>query len=311
MSYFQKMITFVHKIIIMRLVDKVIICILFLFTNFCVYSQNVIKNLPRTVILTESDVSLEEDETLSLDSLINRASLGIIDSTVIPAAKLYNYVWDNRTVNPYQQRVIDMPDTVLIDFSHYCHPNKNVVTSDFGFRRGWRFHYGIDTRLKTGDSICSSFGGMVRIVQRGRAYGNYIVIRHFNGLETVYGHLSKTFVKVNQVVRAGDIIALGGNTGRSTGPHLHYEIRYLGQPISPRELIDFENYTAKYRILDLCADHFTYAKELEKVRYYTVRKGDTLSGISIKLGISVDRICQLNSIRRNGILRIGQRLRYT
>jgi len=295
----------------MKFTKKFLFVSLLIFISIYTYSQNVINHLPPPVILTESEISLEEDEIISLDSLISAGYSGIIDSTMIPAAKLYNYVWDNLQVTPYQQRLIDMPDTVLIDFSHYCHPNRNAVTSDFGFRRGWKFHYGIDTRLKTGDSICSSFGGMVRIVQRGRAYGNYIVIRHFNGFETVYGHLSKTFVKVNQVVRAGEIIALGGNTGRSTGPHLHYEIRYLGNPISPRELIDFENYTAKYRIVDLCADYFAYAKELEQVRYYTVRSGDTLSHISGKTGVSIDKLCQLNNIKRNTILRVGQRLRFT
>ena len=295
----------------MRLIENFVGCILFLFISFNAYSQDFMQYLPPPVILTEAEVSIEEDETVFLDSLINMVSLGIMDSTVIPAAKMYNYVWDNKLVNPYKQRVIDMTDTVVIDFSQYCHPNKNVVTSDFGYRRGWRFHYGIDTRLKTGDSICSSFGGMVRIVQRGRAYGNYIVIRHVNGLETVYGHLSKTLVKVNQVVRAGEVIGLGGNTGRSTGPHLHYEIRYLGQPISPRELIDFENYTAKYRILDLNAKYFAYAKEQEKVNYYIVRKGDTLSGISHKVGVSVEKICQLNKIKKTTVLRIGQRLRCT
>ncbi len=303
---------FVRKIIVMRFVDKIIFLALFIFVNNYAYSQDFMGNLPRPTLMTEAEITLEEDEAgISLDSLIYLTNGGMIDSTVVPAAKLYNYVWCNQLVNPYQQRVIDIPDTMHIDFSQYCHPNKNVVTSDFGFRRGWRFHYGIDTRLKVGDSICSSFDGMVRIVRRGRAYGNYVVIRHFNGLETVYGHLSKTLVKVNQVVRAGEIIALGGNTGRSTGPHLHYEIRYLGQPISPRELIDFENYTAKYRILDLCANHFAYAKDLEKVRYYTVRKGDTLSGISRKVGVSLDKICQLNNIRKNTVLRVGQKLRFT
>ena len=298
-----------RKIIIMRLI---IACIIFFLIGICTYSQNIIKNLPPAVILQETDISLDEDESVSLDSLINLTSLGIVDSTAIPAAKLYRYVWDNLLVNPYQWRGTDMPDTVLIDFSQYCHPNRNVVTSDFGYRRGgWQFHYGIDTRLKTGDSIYSSFGGMVRIVLRGRAYGNYVVIRHFNGLETVYAHLSKTLVKVNQVVHAGELIGLGGNTGRSTGPHLHYEIRYLGQPISPRELIDFETYTAKYRKLDINAAHFAYIKDLEQVRFYTVRSGDTLSGISHKLGVSIDKLCQLNNIRRTAILRIGQRLRYT
>ena len=295
----------------MRFIDKAISYVLFLVISTCAYSQNIIQHLPPAVILQETDISLDEDEVISLDSLMNLTSSGLIDSTVIPAARLYNYVWNNLTVNPYQWRGVDMPDTALIDFSQYCHPNRNVVTSDFGFRRGWQFHYGIDTRLKTGDSICSSFDGMVRIVQRGRAYGNYVVIRHFNGLETVYGHLSKTLVKVNQVVRAGEIIALGGSTGRSTGPHLHYEIRYLGQPIPPKDLIDFGNYTAIYRILDLSAHQFAYARELEQVRYYTVRKGDTLSGISKKVGVSIDNLCRLNNIKRNTILRIGQRIRFT
>ena len=292
----------------MRLIT---VCVIFFFTGLCVYPQDVIKYLQPAFILQETGISIDEDETISLDSLMNLTALGLIDSTVIPAAKLYNYVWNNLLVNPYQQRLVDMPDTVLIDFSQYCHPNKNVVTSNFGYRRGWEFHYGIDTRLKTGDSICSSFDGMVRIVLRGRAYGNYVVIRHFNGLETVYAHLSKTFVKVNQIVHAGEIIALGGNTGRSTGPHLHYEIRYLGQPIPPRELIDFETYTAKYRKIDVSAHLFAYVRDLEQVRFYTVRSGDTLSGISRKLGVSIDKICQLNSIRRTSVLRIGQRLRYT
>ena len=305
------MIIFVHKIVIMRFINKDIVGILLFFISICAYSQDFIKNLPPTIILQESEISLEEDEAVCIDSLISLTSLGIIDSTLIPAAKLYNYVWDNRSVNPYQFRGVDMPDTVHIDFSQYIHPNRNVVTSDFGFRRGWRFHYGIDTRLKIGDSIFSSFDGMVRIVQRGRAYGNYVVIRHFNGFETVYGHLKKTLVKVNQVVRAGEVIALGGSTGRSTGPHLHYEVRYLGQPIPPRDLIDFENYTGLYRIVELSSRQFAYTKELEEVRFYTVRKGDTLSGISYKTGVSIDRLCQLNNIKRSSILRVGQRLRFT
>ena len=297
----------------MRFIYLSIFSIVLLFGSICAYSQSLIFNLPPTVILQETDISLEDDEEecIDLDSLMYLTSLGIVDPTVIPAAKLYNYVWNNQLVNPYNLRVADIPDTMRIDFSQYCHPNRNVVTSDFGFRRGVQFHYGIDTRLKIGDSICSSFDGMVRIVLRGRAYGNYIVIRHFNGLETVYAHLSKPLVKVNQIVRAGEIIGLGGNTGRSTGPHLHYEMRYLGHPIAPRDLIDFENYTALYRFVDMSSAHFDYVKEVEQVRYYTVRKGDTLSAISRKVGVSVDKICQLNNIRKTSTLRIGQRLRYS
>jgi len=288
------------------------VCVLLFFTSISAYSQNFVFTLPPIRIdQIESSISLDSDEIISLDSLINLTSLGIIDPSIIPAAEAYNYVWNNTLVNPYQRRLIDMPDTVRIDFLQYVPPNKNVVTSEFGFRRGWEFHYGIDTRLRVGDSIYSSFDGMVRLVQRGRNYGNFIIIRHLNGLETVYAHLSRPLVRVNQVVRAGEVIGLGGNTGRSTGPHLHYEIRYLGQPIPPRDLINFETHTAIYRMIDLCADSFTYVKELEQVRYYTVRSGDTLSGISRRLGVSITKLCQLNNIRATSILRIGQRLRYT
>ena len=297
---------FVRKIFIVR----IIVCTLLFYISICAYSQPL-TDIPRPVVIfPEYDISLEADEIIGLDSLMNLTALGIIDSTLIPAAALYNYVWNNSLVNPYGQRLVAMPDTVRIDFQQYVHPNKNVVTSDFGFRR-WEFHYGIDTRLRIGDSIYSSFDGMVRIVQRGRNFGNFIVIRHFNGLETVYGHLSRHLVRVNQVVRAGEVIGLGGNTGRSTGPHLHYEIRYLGQPIRPRDLIDFENYTAIYRMIDLNANQFAYVKDIEQVRFYVVRSGDTLSAISRRLGVSIDKLCQLNNIRRTSILRIGQRLRYT
>ena len=294
----------------MRFITKYVVCTLLFFISIYAYSQPL-TNIPRPeVIFPEYDISLDTDEIIDLDSLMTLTSLGIIDSSMIPAAALYNYVWNNSLVNPYGQRLVTMPDTIRIDFLQYVHANKNVVTSEFGFRR-WEFHYGIDTRLKVGDSIYSSFDGMVRIVQRGRNFGNFIVIRHFNGLETVYGHLSRHLVRVNQVVRAGEVIGLGGNTGRSTGPHLHYEIRYLGQPIPPRDLIDFENYTAIYRMIDLNANQFAYVKDIEQVRFYVVRSGDTLSAISRRLGVSIDKLCQLNNIRRTSILRIGQRLRYT
>jgi murein DD-endopeptidase MepM/ murein hydrolase activator NlpD len=274
------------------------------------YSQSLTDTISTQIILQDSDISIEDDEA-SIDSLILRFNRGDIDSTVIPAAKLYGYLWENQLVNPYQKRVVDMADTVRIDFSQYCHPNANAVTSDFGFRRGWRFHYGIDTRLKVGDSIRSSFAGMVRISKRGKAYGNYVVVRHFNGLETVYAHLSKTLVTVDQMVRAGDVIGLGGNTGRSTGPHLHYEVRYLGQPVPPRAVIDWENFCAKDSILNLNAEHFAYVKEIEQIRYYVVRKGDTLSGIASKTGVRVSKLCELNKIKKTSILRPGQRLRFT
>ena len=137
-----------------------------------------------------------------------------------------------------------IPQTANIDVTGYVHPIKGRVTSNYGYRpRFRRMHKGIDLGLSVGDTIVAAFDGKIRIAKfERRGYGYYLVIRHDNGLETVYGHLSRFLVKPDQYVRAGEPIALGGNTGRSTGPHLHFETRFMGLAINPAAIIDFENY---------------------------------------------------------------------
>ena len=205
-----------------------------------------------------------------------------------------------------------MPDSIEIDLSEYFHPTKNIVTSNYG-PRGRRFHHGIDLRVKVGDDIHAAFDGKIRVTGLDpRGYGKYVVIRHDNGLETLYGHLSTFKVVPNQVVKAGDVIGLGGNTGRSTGPHLHFELRLLGVALNPSQLIDFKNYVPYKDTYLVCKK--TSFKELiafQRVRYHIVRPGDTLSGIAKRYGVSVNRLCQLNRIGRNSIIRPKQRIRYT
>lgn len=219
-------------------------------------------------------------------------------------------IWSDSKINPYQVNLTNMTDTILIDLSSYHPPAEKYITSDFGFRR-WRFHYGIDLKVHRGDSVYNSFDGVVRITKRARDYGYYVLVRHFNGLETLYAHLNKITVNPGDTVSAGIPVGLGGNTGRSTGYHLHYEIRYLGNPINPNDIIDFRDYSLKNRILALNSDHFEYRKEIDKIRYWTVRSGDTLGRISQRTGVSIARLCALNGIKRTSILRIGQRIRYT
>lgn len=141
-----------------------------------------------------------------------------------PAADLYED-WNNK----YAHRATELPDTFRIDLRDFCMPTTNrVVTSNFG-RRWGRQHKGIDVKVYIGDTIRAAFSGKVRMVRYDRnGYGNYVVIRHGNGLETIYGHMSKQLVEENQVVAAGEPIGLGGNTGRSTGSHLHFETRLCG-----------------------------------------------------------------------------------
>lgn len=203
-------------------------------------------------------------------------------------------------------------------------PIEKKVTSRFGPRRR-RWHYGIDLSLRTGDPIKVMFDGKVRIAKRSGAYGNLVVIRHDNGLETYYAHLSRIDVELNQDVKAGEILGLGGNTGRSTGPHLHLEIRYLGAAINPEKVIDFKTFTLLSDTLMLTKDCFRKTttpssqrsslaqnsggtKTTKGGKYYKVRKGDTLGQIARRNGTTVKQIAKLNNIKGTQI-RAGQTLR--
>lgn len=228
----------------------------------------------------------------------------------------YFGIWDSQKLNPYAMDVTKLTDTLSLRLynpareEHWAMPIEvKRISSLFGFRR-FRWHYGIDLPLTVGDSVVSAFDGIVRITQYERlGYGNYIVVRHKNGLETLYGHLSKTLVKVGDEVKAGQLIGRGGNTGRSTGPHLHFEVRYMGNPIDPEEFFDFENKEIKMDVFHMHAGVFDYLSEAKKITYHRVRSGDTLSGISKKYGVSVSKLMALNGLRQNSVLRIGQNLR--
>jgi murein DD-endopeptidase MepM/ murein hydrolase activator NlpD len=218
--------------------------------------------------------------------------------------------WSNTAVNPYNINLLHSKDTFQVNVNGYVHPLDKVqrVTSRFGPRRT-RYHYGIDLKLEVGDTIRSSFDGMVRIAKMGRGYGYYVLVRHFNGLETIYGHLSKILVDTEQMVKAGEPIGLGGNTGRSTGPHLHYEVRYLGNAINPELLICFDDLTIKNPEFLVSAETFRYKLDADRMQNYTVRRGDTLSTIARRQGTTVRNICRLNKITPNTTLRVGRVLR--
>lgn len=219
-------------------------------------------------------------------------------------------IWSDTKINPYQVNLVDMKDTITIDLSTFCPPVVSHVTSDFGFRK-WRHHYGIDLKVNRGDTVRCAFDGIVRITKRARDYGYYVVVRHFNGLETLYAHLSKIIVNPGDSLKSGIPLGLGGNTGRSTGPHLHFETRYIGNPINPHDLINFDTFTVKNNIFQLCAQNFNYKKEIDKIRFWTIRKGDTLGRIAMRSGISISKLCSLNGIKRTTTLRLGRRIRYT
>ena len=231
------------------------------------------------------------------------------DAYEYPADDLYPE-WSNDYAHKYAN--VTMPDSLLIDLTGFCMPTENTKVNDiFGYRpRRRRMHYGLDIKVERGDTIRAAFDGKVRYCSyQRRGYGHYVVVRHPNGLETLYAHLTKRLVGENEVVKAGDPIGLGGNTGRSTGPHLHFETRLLGKAVNPALFFDFPNQ-------DVTGDTYLYTKPKKKVydpsdpdTYYKVRSGDTLSRIAARKGTTIKNLCKLNGITTQTTLRVGQVLR--
>jgi len=200
---------------------------------------------------------------------------------------------------------------LLHDSCDFHSPWTGRITSSYGWRKN-RPHYGVDIKLNTGDSVKSAFEGMIRVSKYSKSYGNVIVVRHQNGLETLYAHLSKRTVKAGQIVETGQTIGLGGNTGRSFGSHLHFETRYLGEPINPMDVFEITDTTFKVhkKNLDLTADNFAFVKEVRRIKYHRVRSGDSLWRISRRYDVTINKLCRINKLNRKKSLRIGQKIRY-
>ena len=255
--------------------------------------------------------------------------------------EIFQTRWDEKAVNPFHKTVADLPPKVtlfLVDsLSDFVVPHQTKVFSKFGRRRG-RQHMGVDLPYPTGTPVHAAFDGKVRVSMYYKGFGNVIIIRHENGLETVYGHLSKRLKEPGDWVHAGDVIGLGGSTGRSTGPHLHFETRYQGLAFDPQWIIDFEKgklrqsvFVLKKKYLDpnsqyvpesddeeeeiygederIQAEAERKAKELAAAQYYKIKSGDTLGAIAIRYHTSVNAICRLNGITPKTTLKIGRTIR--
>mgnify|MGYP002521604518 CR=1 FL=1 len=280
------------------------------------------------------DRKMKVVDTLMMQQLINNE-----EWEASPAADLYD-TWD---MGEAVYVPTALPDTFCVDLRGYCMPTDHrQVTSNFGARWG-RQHKGLDIKVYIGDTIRAAFNGKVRIVRyERRGYGKYVVIRHTNGLETTYGHLSKQLVTEGQDVRAGEAIGLGGNTGRSTGSHLHFETRLCGVALNPALMFDFKSQ-------DVVGDSWTFRRSTynresanatrergtggvyrggdglyadvkatsksgknarKQTRNHKIRSGETLSSIARKHGTTVGALCQLNHISKNVVLIPGRVLRY-
>jgi len=221
---------------------------------------------------------------------------------------LFSSQWINTQIFAYRMNVDSIHDTLIM-----------LTTDDRVFTlpiygklfRGFTYsHKGLDIKLNKGDSVRAAFDGVVRYATRNRGgFGNLIILRHYNGLETYYGHLSKIDVKVNQVVKSGEYIGQGGSTGRSRGPHLHFEVRYKDIPLDPLRLIDYDN-------KKLISNNFPITKRVfypndfvANALVVRIKKGDTVGRLAKKYHTSIKEICAMNKIKPTSTLRVGRSLR--
>ena len=288
--------------------------------------KKIVKTFAISMLLAVTSTTANAQDLLARQAPVDR-KMAAVDTIMLrnitmreelesPSADLYAN-WDNK----YAHRATELPETYKIDLRHFTMPTTSrVITSNFGSRWG-RQHKGLDIKVYIGDTIRAAFSGKVRIVRyEAGGYGKYIVIRHNNGLETIYGHLSKQLVEENQEVRSGEVIGLGGNTGRSTGSHLHFETRLCGVALNPALMFDF-------RAQDVTGDYYAFNKETydnestnatrlrgkqdsstyastnssddyatnkrttsgltDQISYHKVKKGETLERIAKKRGVTV------------------------
>lgn len=266
----------------------------------------------------------------------------VLDTTQIlfPSHDLYTS-WDTSSAHPYHFYDAFKGDSVIITLTQiadcgFSMPFKGGITSEFGWRK-YRPHYGTDIDLETGDSVATAFDGMVRMAKYCSGYGNCVIVRHGNGLETVYGHLSKIMVEPGQSVIAGSAIGLGGNTGRSSGSHLHFEMRYLGQALDTEDFVDYAKGQLKSNTFtlrksdvehkyDLRALHSRHKRDVGMARadrksgknvkggkaykgIYKIRKGDTLGTIAKRNHTTIKALCKKNGLRPTSKLKLGQKVR--
>lgn len=279
---------------------------------------------------------MDENELEDMEIALPPVNAAIPMAINTPVLDKYYTSWDTLCVRRYNEVTAAGDDSISLplfnDYSTgFVFPVEGTFLSPFG-NRGRRVHAGVDIKLEAGDPVSCAFDGVVRMARYYAGYGNCVVIRHYNGFETLYGHLSKIKVKVNQQVKAGDLIGLGGHTGRATCNHLHFETRFQGKAFNPRQMIDFSTYC-------LVADTFTVtkatfgrtrdylpgistenfvstdgkstskSKSKSSNKYHTIKSGDTLSALSRKYGTSVKQICSINGIKPNKTLKLGSKIR--
>lgn len=242
---------------------------------------------------------------------LNDANTAMLRFGAMPATNFYDD-FDETTVFQITPEE-EFPETQLLtlvndSLGRFIVPKYGVLTSKFGWRSG-RMHKGVDIELDRGDAVTSAFDGMVRFAQSQGGFGNVVIVRHYNGLETVYAHLSKIKVKVGQIINAGELVGLGGSTGRSSGPHLHFEVRFKGQAINPTSIISFTDNQIFNDSIVIKKTKYGICAFPSNATVHTIQQGDSWYEVAKQYGLSLKELCLLNGIEKRYYLKVGDKLR--
>ncbi|MCF8253373.1 MAG: peptidoglycan DD-metalloendopeptidase family protein [Bacteroidia bacterium] len=317
-------------------VKRIVVVSIYFLLFFSFNSKTFAQVTDSTEVSDEKEEEEEESEAAEYDSVIVSSSDRywdyirpkdfLFDTAFAPANMFYSS-WDTITINPYKKDLKNMEDTIRLVLANYddCsfHPPAiGDITSNFGFRnwgRRQKFHFGTDIRMEVGDPVYAAFEGVVRIAKKSSDYGYVVLIRHNNGLETLYAHFSQLLAYPGQPVKGGNIIGLAGSTGRSTGPHLHFEVRFQGEKIDPATIIHFPSGSLlndTFQVDKGCFKHLydvqaakLKAKAPKVPKYVKARKGDTIAIIARRYRISATRVSKLNGIKVNTKLKTGRTIR--
>ena len=277
---------------------------------FPVTNERIIRIID-SLFADESDNQVATETVVRVNELLKQVDSAYKDSNLYPA-NCYYTTWDIDNFFPLTDLLT--ADTTLelklTDSLHsnYFHPCPGVINSNFGWRKK-EFHKGTDINLRRGENVYAAFDGKIRIAKRNSGYGNVIIIRHYNGLETVYAHLSKIKVKTGQEIKAGSVIGLGGSTGKSTGPHLHFEVRFKGQALDPSGLISFNEQKLLYDTLVVKRTRNNICAFPKNAKFHSVEKGETIYTIAQRYGLSTAIVRRLNNLYGKAWLRVGQKIR--
>ena len=226
-----------------------------------------------------------------------------------PANNYYNDWEENSSIHFKDEFTKDTTYVLEFENSEYgCFkmPAWGPLSSPFGWRHN-RYHKGIDIQLRKGDTVSCAFDGMIRLAKRVSGYGNVVIVRHYNGLETVYAHLSKINVKEGDVIGSGDLIGLAGTTGRSTGPHLHFEVRFMGLAIDPQYFISLDYGNLMFNTVVIKKNKSGLLSAFSPTtEFHTVERGETIIEIANHYGLSMLKLKELNGINPKQYVRLKQ-----